>query len=104
MQINEQNFDQEVIKSDLPVLVDFFATWCGPCQMLTPTIEELDKEYHGRAKIIKIDIDDNQNLASQYQVMSVPSLILFKNGSVAERLVGLQPKKVLADKLDKLIS
>lgn len=104
MQITEQNFEAEVIKSDTPVLVDFFAVWCGPCQMLAPIIDELDKEYRGRAKVIKIDIDANQNLASQYQVTSVPSLFIFNNGNVAERLVGMQPKKVLADKLNKLIS
>jgi len=104
MEFNEQNFEKEVLKSDLPVLVDFFAKWCGPCQMLMPTIEELSKEYQNRAKIVKIDIDENQNLANQYQIMSVPTLLIFKNGQTVERLMGFTPKKVLVDKLDKLIS
>ncbi|MBT4122055.1 thioredoxin [bacterium] len=102
VKITQDNFESEVLKSDKPVLVDFFATWCGPCQMLMPIIEELSEEYDGKVKIATLDIDENQELAQKYQVSSVPSLVIFKDGEEVERMMGLQPKEILKEKLDKL--
>jgi thioredoxin 1 len=103
MELNDQNFQEEVLKSNLPVLVDFFATWCGPCKMQAPIIEELEKEYQGKVKILTLDVDKCQQTSGQYQVMSIPTLILFKGGKEVERLMGLQNKGVLKEKLDNLL-
>jgi len=103
MEITSQNFEAEVLKSEQPVMVDFFATWCGPCQILAPTVEELAQEYKGKAKIGKLDIDQNQELASQYQVMSVPTLIFFKDGQEVDRIMGVQSKEAFKEKLDNLL-
>ena len=97
VKITQDNFESEVLKSDKPVLVDFFATWCGPCQMLMPIIEELSEEYDGKVKIATLDIDENQELAQKYQVSSVPSLVIFKDGEEVERMMGLQPKEILKE-------
>jgi thioredoxin 1 len=102
MELNDQNFEQEVLKSAQPVLVDFFAEWCGPCKMQAPIIEELAEEYQGKAKILSLDVDKSQQTAGQYQVMSIPTLIFFKNGKEVERLMGLQQKEVLKEKLNSL--
>lgn len=99
----DDNFEAEVIKSETPVLVDFFAEWCGPCKMLAPIIEELTSEYEGKVKIVKLNVDETQETASKYQVMSIPTLIFFKGGEVVEKLVGFQSKEVLKDKLDAII-
>ena len=104
MDLTDQNFEKEVLKSDLPVLVDFFAQWCGPCKMQAPIIEELEKEYKGKVKVFELDVDENPKTAGQYQVMSIPTIALFKDGQVLERLGGLQQKNILKDKLDKLLS
>ena len=103
MEINSENFETEVLKNEKPVLVDFFATWCGPCQMLAPMIEELAEEYKDKALIGKLDIDQNQDIASEYQVMSVPTLIFFKDGKEADRIMGVQSKDALKEKLDTLL-
>lgn len=103
MEVTDQNFEQEVLKSDIPVLVDFFADWCGPCRVQAPVIEELTKEYKGKAKVVKIDVDANQQTASQYQIMSIPTLAFFKDGKAVERLMGLQSKDLIKEKLDSLI-
>ena len=103
MNFTDQNFQAEVLKSATPVLVDFFAQWCGPCKALAPIIEELEKEYQGKAKVGSLDVDENMQTSTQYQVMSIPTLIIFKNGQAVERLIGLQSKKVLKDKLDNLL-
>jgi len=103
MILTDQNFEKEVLKSDLPVLVDFFAEWCGPCKMQAPIIEELEKEYKNKVKVFALDVDANPQTAGQYQVMSIPTIALFKNGQATERLSGLQQKNILKDKLDKLI-
>ncbi len=103
MELNDNNFEQEVLKSDQPVLVDFFAEWCGPCKMQAPIIDELEKEYKGKAKIYKLDVDKAQETASKYQVMSIPTIVIFKDGKEVERLMGLQQKPALTGKLDGLI-
>lgn len=90
--LTEATFENEVIKSDVPVLVDFWATWCGPCRMLAPIIEEIANEYEGKAKVCKVNVDEQPALAAKYGIMSIPTLILFKNGEVAEKTVGLKTK------------
>lgn len=99
----DQNFDQEVVKTPGVVLIDFYASWCGPCKIQGPIIEQLATEYSGKAKIGKLDVDANNQVASQFQVMSIPTLIIFKNGQLKERLVGLQAAEKLRVKLDELL-
>ncbi|MGQ0572503.1 MAG: thioredoxin [Armatimonadota bacterium] len=98
--VTEQSFDGEVLKSDVPVLVDFWAEWCGPCRMVAPIVEELATEYAGRLKVTKIDVDDNQNLAMRYNIMSIPTLGVFRGGEMIERIVGYMPKGELKRRLD----
>ncbi len=101
--LTDQSFENEVIKSDKPVLVDFWATWCAPCRMIAPALEEIAKEYDGKAKICKIDVDQNPNIASRFGIMSIPSLLFFKNGQLVDKVVGAVPKKQLVDKIDGLM-
>ena len=97
--LTEQNFDQEVLQSDIPVLVDFWAPWCGPCRMIAPTIEQLAEEMAGQAKVCKLNVDEATNLAARYSVTSIPTLIIFKNGQIVDRYVGAQSKERLRDAL-----
>ena len=98
----DANFDAEVLQTDQPVLVDFWATWCGPCRTIAPTIEEIASEYDGKAKVVKLDVDSNPQTAMKYGIRSIPSLLFFKGGKPVDQMVGVVPKKVLADKLDAL--
>jgi len=100
VEITEENFEEKVLKSDKPVLLDFFAEWCGPCKTLTPIIEELAEEYADRVVVGHLDVDSAQQIAQRYQVMSIPTLILFVNGEVKQQQIGLVPKKALADMID----
>ncbi|MGH7639326.1 MAG: thioredoxin [Candidatus Dormibacteria bacterium] len=101
--VSDSTFETEVIKADKPVLVDFWADWCPPCKMLAPIVEDLASEYGPRVKVAKLDIDANPNIAGQFGVMSIPTLILFKEGQAVQRLVGYQPKSALKSKLDSLV-
>jgi len=99
MDVTAQNFDQEVIASSIPVLVDFWAEWCGPCRMLAPSVDALAQELAGRLKVCKVNIDNDPSIAAKYGIMSIPTLILFKGGNIAEQIVGLIPKQTLSDKI-----
>jgi len=100
----EQNFKSEVLESKHPVLVDFWAEWCGPCRLIAPSFEELAKEFHGKAKVVKVNVDEQPMLAAEYGVRSIPTLLFFRDGKVVEQLVGAAPKGTLADKLKGLIA
>jgi thioredoxin 1 len=101
MQFDGNNFETEVLKSGTPVLVDFWAPWCGPCKMIGPVIEELASDYDGKIKVGKVNVDDNQQLAAQFGIRGIPTVMLFKGGEVVESFVGLQQKGDLAAALDK---
>ena len=98
--VNEDDFQSEVLEASQPVLVDFTAVWCGPCKMLEPVVIELAGEWANKVKVVKLDVDHNASVAMQYQVMSVPTLMLFKQGEVKERLTGYKPKKQIVSKLN----
>ena len=102
-QFTDNNFDDEALNSDIPVLVDFTATWCGPCKMLSPIIDELAKEYEGKIKIGKVDTDANRNISSKYNIMSVPTLLFIKDGKVVDTAVGVLPKAALEARLNALL-
>lgn len=101
--VTDATFETEVLKSEVPVLVDFWATWCGPCRALAPTVEAIAAENTGKLKVVKLDVDANQSAAMKYGVMSIPTLILFKNGQEVNRLVGNQPKSRLSSELARHI-
>jgi thioredoxin 1 len=103
IEFTDGNFQDEVIGSDVPVLVDCTAAWCGPCRMIAPIIEELAGEYEGRFKVGKLDVDGNQGSAASYGVKSIPTLLFFKGGELADRLVGAVPKAAIVEKIDALI-
>jgi thioredoxin 1 len=103
MEFTDANFEAEVIKSDVPVLVDFWAPWCGPCRIVAPLVEEIAGEYDGRLKVGKLNTDDNREVAAKYGVMSIPTIMVFKGGEVKERIVGAQPKKAIVDKIDSVL-
>ena len=101
--LTDQSFDNEVLESTQPVLVDFWATWCGPCRAIAPIIEELAGQFEGRVKIAKLDVDENQTTASRYNVRSIPTLLFFQNGKVVDQIVGSIPKSALESKLNALL-
>jgi thioredoxin 1 len=102
MQFTDQNFETEVLKSDKPVLVDFWAAWCGPCQMMGPIIEELAEEVKDKYKVGKMNVDENRETAAKYGIMSIPTLIIFKDGKAVKQLVGVQAKENLKEELEKV--
>ncbi|HWD39326.1 MAG TPA: thioredoxin [Fimbriimonas sp.] len=101
--VTGSEFEEKVLKSDVPVLVDFWAPWCGPCKQIGPSIEQLATEYAGRAKVYKVDVDNDSELASQYGVMSIPALIVFKGGKVVDKMVGAGPKPTIAALIDRAL-
>lgn len=103
VELNDSNFEAEVLQSDKPVLVDFSASWCGPCKKLEPIVDELADDYEGRIKVGKIDVDKATATAAKFGVMSVPTLILFQGGQVKDQMVGLLSKQALADKVDRVL-
>jgi len=104
LQLTDSNFDSEVVKSDKPVLVDFWAPWCGPCRMLGPIVDELAGEYAGKIKVGKLNTDDNAQAATQFRISSIPTLLFFKGGKIADQLVGVHPKAEIKKRLDALLA
>ena len=98
----KENFQEEVLDAKQPVLVDMFATWCGPCKMMSPIIEELAEEYEGQVKVGKVDIDADSELAAQYGIMSVPTFLVFKDGQISDKIIGAVPKEILKEAIDKV--
>ncbi|MBI1305861.1 MAG: thioredoxin [Bacteroidetes bacterium] len=98
--LTDSNWEQEVTNSDVPVLVDFWAVWCGPCRMIAPIVEELSREYDGKVKIGKMNVDENRNTPSQFGIRSIPTLLVFKGGQVVDKLVGAAPKSTISSKLE----
>ncbi len=99
--VTDSSFDQDVIKSEIPVLVDFWAPWCGPCRMVAPVVEEISQQYEGQVKVVKVNTDENPNVASQYGIRSIPTLMIFKGGQRVDMVVGAVPKTTLANTLEK---
>lgn len=103
LHFTQDNFQNDVLKSDKPVLVDFWATWCGPCRMIAPIVEQLATEYEGRAKVGKVDVDENPDIARQYGVMSIPTLAVIKDGQIVSKVVGAYPKPKIMEMLDNAL-
>lgn len=101
--VNDDNFDAEVTRSEVPVLADFTAAWCGPCKKLAPLVEEIAGEYSGRLKVVKVDVDKARTVAAKFAVMSVPTLILFNGGKVKDQVTGLVPKRAIVDRVEKVL-
>src|SRR5664279_999453 len=101
--VTADKFEEEVLRSELPVMVDFWAEWCGPCRALAPTVDAIAEEYAGKLKVYKLDVQSEASVASKYGVSSIPTLLVFKGGEVAERLVGMQPKQSITARLDPLL-
>jgi len=104
LELNESSFDAEVLQAKEPVLVDFWAPWCGPCRSMAPVIEELSREYTGKAKVVKVNVDENQSLAARYKIMSIPTMVIFKDGTSKDQIIGATSKGALAQKLDQLLT
>ena len=102
-QVSDQSFEAEVLQADRPVLVDFWAEWCGPCRLLGPTIDKLAQEYDGQLKVVKLNVDDSSDTSTRFGIKSIPTLIVFKNGSEQDRLIGNQPKEAIAQVLARHI-
>ncbi len=102
MEISSDSFEEDVLESDLPVLVDFWAEWCAPCRMMAPVLEEIGQEMADTLKVVKLNVDENQDTAQQYGIRSIPTLVLFKDGEEAERLVGFMAKEQIVEKLGKI--
>jgi len=100
IEFTDSNFETEVLKSETPVLVDFWAVWCGPCRMIAPIVEELAKEYSGKVKVGKLDVDNNPQVSMTYGIRSIPTLLIFRDGKIADQIIGAVPKQAIAQKLD----
>jgi len=102
-EVTDSTFEQEVLQSEIPVLIDFWAPWCGPCRMVAPVVEELAKDFDTRVKVMKLNVDNNPGTAQKYGIFSIPTILIFKNGEVAQQIVGAMPKKQYVDKLNELL-
>ncbi|MBS4021234.1 MAG: thioredoxin [Dethiobacter sp.] len=104
LEVGDANFSEEVLKSEIPVLVDFWAAWCGPCRMMAPVLDEVARELEGKAKVVKVNVDKNRSTAGNYKIMSIPTIVFFKNGNPVETQVGFVSKDQLIKKVDDLFS
>ena len=104
IKITDDSFEAEVLQSDTPVIVDFWATWCGPCKMIAPILEEIATEFGEKVKVTKLDVDSNNQTAGKYNIMSIPSVLIFQNGEVVDQIVGAVPKAQLIDRLQKVLA
>ena len=104
VEVNESNWDEQVLKSELPVLIDFWAEWCGPCKTIAPSVHDLAVEYDGKLSVGKLDVDSNPNIAMKYGIRSIPALIFFKDGKPVDQIIGAVPKGVLKNKVDTVLS
>ena len=104
LEVTDDSFASEVLNSELPVLVDFWAEWCGPCKMVSPIVEDLSNEYNGKVKVAKLDVDSNPQTATNYGIRGIPTLLMFKDGSAVDQIVGAVPKTQIAERLDKIIT
>tara|TARA_B100000003_G_scaffold86575_1_gene77549 strand:- start:254 stop:577 length:324 start_codon:yes stop_codon:yes gene_type:complete len=103
IELNDSNFDDEVVKSDKPVLVDFWAEWCGPCKMIAPSVEKISEEYSDKLKVGKLDVDSNPNISSTFGIRSIPTLLIFKNGAPVDQIVGAVSKEAISSKVENHI-
>ncbi len=103
LHVTDGNFDEEIVKADIPAMVDFWAEWCGPCKMVGPSVEALAKEYDGKVKIAKMNVDENRETPAKFGIRNIPTLILFKDGEVAQTIIGAHPKSHLEEELKKLL-
>ncbi|MCK4927422.1 MAG: thioredoxin [Candidatus Aenigmarchaeota archaeon] len=104
LKIDNENFEKEVLRSDIPVIVDFWAEWCGPCKILGPIFEKISEEYEGKLKFVKMNVDENQDIAGKFSIQGIPSMLIFNKGEEAERLVGALPETLLKEKIDTALS
>lgn len=100
IEITDANFENEVVNSEIPVLIDFWAVWCGPCKLIAPTVEEIANDYQGKGKVGKLDVDNNQMVATKFGIRSIPTLLIFKGGKIVDQIVGAVPKSAIIQKLD----
>jgi thioredoxin 1 len=103
VELTDANFEELALKSDKPVLIDFWAEWCGPCRMVTPIVEEIATDYDGKAIVGKVNVDENPNISAKYGIRNIPTILFLKNGEIADKSVGAVPKNVLTDKMDNLL-
>lgn len=103
LEVTDENFDQEVLQADLPVLVDFWAAWCGPCRMVAPVVEEIASDYAGRLKVAKLNVDENRSTAAKYGIMSIPTLLVFRDGEIKARVIGFRPKGELVRSIEQVL-
>lgn len=103
LEVDEKNFEAEVLNSETPVLVDFWATWCGPCRKLGPVLDEISQDYSDKLKVVKVNTDENMNIAKDYSISGLPTLLIFKDGKAQERMVGLMPKSTITKNIEKYV-